>query len=203
MTSARTGTRESPKVTHKRRQTHEGLLNSRTFWCSPCELNLLRGERFAAARRVRLTVHWVVFSLSYISAAGNWEAAAELKQKFVLARGLQLCRNVAERKTHVLPSGSEQDRLGGSGALSEPLSSRLRRIRICVVNVFMFFFKGRKEECSIHSCRPSRVAALLANLASSRRVQCLKSSWGNRFLRGFIYIYIVSDCWLHVLDYYY
>ena len=58
------------------------------------------------------------------------------EQKFRLAcfvsAGL-FCRNVAERETHVLSTGAQQNHLGGPGALSELIPGGLWCLWICVV----------------------------------------------------------------------
>ncbi|XP_078227014.1 putative UPF0607 protein ENSP00000382826, partial [Callithrix jacchus] len=56
---------------------------------------------------------------------------ARAPQGHLLAWRLQL-ENVSG-EAHVLPAGAEQDNLGGARALPEPVSSGLRRLRLCVV----------------------------------------------------------------------
>lgn len=46
----------------------------------------------------------------------------------------EIRRNVAERETHFLPTGAQQNRVGGPGALPQLISRRLRCLRIRMVS---------------------------------------------------------------------
>lgn len=52
-------------------------------------------------------------------------------------RGLETCKNVAERETHFLSTGAQQNHMGGPRTLPEPVSRRLRCLRICMVCGFL------------------------------------------------------------------
>lgn len=53
---------------------------------------------------------------------------------WLLRGGWWIHRNVAEGETDFLPTGAQQNRVGGPGAIPEPLPSWLRRLRFRVVS---------------------------------------------------------------------
>lgn len=85
--------------------------------------------------------------------------------------GRSFCRHVAERKTHFLSPGSQQDDMGGPCAISELVSRRLWCIRICLVNIYLFF---RWRNDVSHSFLRARTALhCVSKLANKTKVRSL------------------------------
>lgn len=160
--------------------------HSKHIWIYWHELNT--PSRFASLTNVR--VHARLFVTLYpvylcTTTRLPWTAGDTGKSRSVSTRlGGSFCRHVAERKTHFLPTGRQQDDMGGPRALSELVSRRLWCIRIRLVNIFMLFSRAERFVPFI-LMGPQRCTALANLLIRLKSLVCFARGAHNRRVHVF------------------
>lgn len=87
--------------------------------------------------RARLTLSVGYFPFLIVAGQLNHLESQAGKAEVSSRLGCSFCRHVAERKTHFLSTGGQQDDMGGPFAISELVSRRLWCIRNCLVNIYV------------------------------------------------------------------
>lgn len=111
--------------------------HSKNIWSRWHELNTLGRFVLEYSRaRATLSVGYFPFlivarKLNRLESQAGKPGKAEVSSRL----GCSFCRHVAERKTHFLSTGGQQDDVGGPCAISELVSCRLWCIWNCLVNI--------------------------------------------------------------------
>lgn len=95
----------------------------------------------------------------------------------LLRGGWRIHRNVAEGETDFLPTGAQQNRVGGPGAIPEPLPGRLRRLRFRVVSS-----RCRNPPARLHNSpngSPAPTEALKSRLSAGVQQSAEFGAFGN------------------------